>query len=129
MQHVTDINYSTVIDFDENDYITPGDGALRGIQKCFGLPQVSVSEAQSIIYSFVDKQESYFEGLGYEPVTLFGRRRLHAVDVQNLFCEVDKFARVKHPEFKVKDVEKIKQKFRATGPLPAPFFPPKWNIN
>jgi hypothetical protein len=35
---------------------------------------------------------------------------------------------VKHPEFKVKDVEKIKQKFKATGPLPAPFFPPKWKI-
>ena len=128
MQHLTDINYSPVLNFDEDDFITPGDGAMRGIQKCFDR-RVSVPEAQSIIYNFVNEQEFYFEGLGYEPVTLFGRRRLHAIDIQNLFCEVDKYARVAHPEFKVKDGERIKQSLKPVGPLPVPFFPPKWKIN
>jgi hypothetical protein len=124
MQLLTDINYSPVMDFDEDDIIVPGPGCIRGIQKCFGLPSVSVSEAQSVIYNFVDEQEAYFEGLGYKPVTLFGRR-LHVIDIQNLFCETDKYARVAHPEFKLKDGERIKQ---TLGSLPAPFFPPKWKI-
>jgi hypothetical protein len=129
MQHLTDLNYSSVINFDENDFIVPGPGCLRGIQKCFGLPQVSVEEAQAVIYNFVDEQEAYFEGLGHKPVTLFGRK-LHAIDIQNCFCETDKYARVAHPEFNgPKKNERIKQKFEATGrPLPAPFFPPKWNL-
>jgi hypothetical protein len=127
MQLLTDINYSTVINFDEDDFIMPGSGCLRGIQKCFGLPQVSVSDAQSIIYQFVDEQEVYFKGLKCEPVTLFGRK-LHAIDVQNLFCETDKYARAAHPEFKLKDGERIKQTFKQAGPFPPTFFPPKWNL-
>jgi hypothetical protein len=75
------------------------------------------------------EQEVYFKRFGYEPVTLFGRRRLHAIDIQNLFCEVDKYARVAHPKFKVKDGERIKQSLKPAGPLPVPFFPPKWKIN
>jgi hypothetical protein len=132
MQHLTDLNYSPVIDFDENDFVVAGDGAVRGIRKCFGLPSVSVQEAQSIIYQFVDEQEVYFKELGHEPVTLFGRR-LHAIDVQNVFCETDKYARVAHPQLKLNkdDVERIKQAFEPVddGSLPLPFLPPKWNIN
>jgi len=127
MQHLTDINYSPVINFDEDDYIVPGPGCLRGIQKCVGRP-VSVDQAQSVIYQMVDQQKLFFKKLGYEPVTLCGRRKLHAIDIQNLFCEIDKYARVAHPEYKVKEAERIKQTFTLTGPLPAPFFPPKWRI-
>jgi alpha-glutamyl/putrescinyl thymine pyrophosphorylase clade 1 len=89
---------------------------------------VNFPQAQSIIYNFVEEQEAYFKGLKYEPVTLLGRR-LHAIDCQNLFCETDKYARVAHPEFKVKDGERIKQTLKPIGSLPTPFFPPKRNIN
>jgi hypothetical protein len=65
--------------------------------------------------------------MGSSPVTLFGRR-LHAIDVQNLFCETNKYARVKHPEFKLKEGERIKQTLKPTGPLPKPFFPEKWKL-
>jgi alpha-glutamyl/putrescinyl thymine pyrophosphorylase clade 1 len=127
MQLLTDINYSPVLSFSENDFIVPGPGCLRGMQKCFGRP-VSVPEAQGIIYNFVDEQETYFKELGYEPVTLFDRR-LHAIDVQNLFCETDKYSRVAHPEFKLKANERIKATFKPVDrPLPAPFFPPKWKL-
>jgi hypothetical protein len=101
---------------------------LRGIKKCFGLPQVSVEEAQAIIYHLVDEQDGYFKGLNHEPVTLFGRK-LTAIDIQNCFCETDKYARVAHPEFNDPEKnERIKQKFEASGPLPAPYFPPKWGL-
>jgi hypothetical protein len=127
MQHLTDINYSEVIDFDEDDFIVAGPGALDGIQKCFGtLNGITPSD---LIRGIVDDQEVFFEAVGEKPVRLMGKRRLHAIDCQNLFCETDKYARVAHPQFNLKRT-KIKHKFtRATGTLPAPFFPPKWGLN
>ena len=51
------------------------------------------------------------------------------IDCQNLFCEVDKYARVKHPSVSgVSERTRIKQKFRPLmRPLTA-FFPPKWDV-
>jgi hypothetical protein len=34
-QYVTDINYSTVTDFTEVEFVVPGPGSLDGIRKCF----------------------------------------------------------------------------------------------
>jgi hypothetical protein len=132
MQHLTDLNYSEVINFDEDDFIVPGPGALRGINKCFGLalkeknPQ-DLKIATDIIERCVITQEDCFKNVGEQPVTLFGRR-LHAIDCQNLFCEVDKYARVAHPQFNLKPGARIKQTLKPTGPLPKPFFPPKWGL-
>lgn len=91
MQHLTDINYSEVIDFDEDDFIVPGPGALDGIQKCFGT--LNGITPSALIRGIVDDQEIFFEAVGEQPVRLMGKRRLHAIDVQNLFCETDKYAR------------------------------------
>jgi hypothetical protein len=137
MQHLTDINYSPVINFNENDWIIPGPGCLNGMRKCFDnlfLKPPSDWQAQAIINHFVDEQEGYFQGLEYEPVTLFGRK-LHAIDIQNVFCETDKYAREAHPDFNLpkndetgEKYDRIKQNFKVTGPLPSPYFPPKWNL-
>jgi hypothetical protein len=127
MQHLTDINYSEVIDFDEDDFIVPGPGALDGIQKCLGTLPCDITPAE-FIRACADDQETFFASVGEEPVRLLGKRRLHAIDCQNLFCETDKYARVKHPEFNLARAE-IKQKLSPTGPLPPPFFPPKWGLN
>jgi hypothetical protein len=133
MQHVTDLNYSTVLNFDEDEMIIPGPGCLKGIQKCFKLSSVNPGDAQDLINAFVESQEGYFDHFiedyeHKEPVTLFGQRRLHAIDIQNLFCETDKYSRIAHPELKLKDKENSPKTFNLTGPLPAPFFPPKWGI-
>jgi hypothetical protein len=126
MQHLTDLNYSDVIIFDEDDFIIPGPGALNGIKKCWGQlpPGVSPSE---IIRECVNDQETFFAAVKEPPVRLLGKRRLHAIDIQNLYCETDKYARVSHPEFNLERTE-IKQKLKPSGRLPAPFFPPKWSI-
>jgi hypothetical protein len=42
--------------------IVPGPGCLHGIQECFGLEEVSVEEAQAVIYHFVEEQDEYFKG-------------------------------------------------------------------
>jgi hypothetical protein len=125
MQHLTDLNYSPVLNFDENDFIVAGPGALDGMQKCFGI-RPDQKLASEIINQCVKHQDGMLSDLGLEPVTLFGRR-LTAVDCQNLFCETDKYARVAHPQYNLNRSE-IKQQFKSQGPLMPPFFPPKWGV-
>ncbi len=127
MQHLTDLNYSEVIDFDEDDFIVPGPGALDGIQKCLGTLPAGITPSE-FIRACADDQETFFAAVGEQPVRLMGKRRLHAIDCQNLFCETDKYARIAHPEFNLTRTE-IKQALSPTGPLPPPFFPPKWALN
>jgi hypothetical protein len=48
-----------------------------------------------------------------------------------LFCEVDKYSRVIHPEIAgISGRNRIKQQYRpSSDPLASPWFPPKWGIN
>ena len=126
-QYLTDINYSELTDFSEDDFVVPGPGAVDGIRKVFadtgGLTDADV------IRLMADIQEEEFERLGVPFRDLFGRRLRH-IDCQNLFCEVGKYSRVAHPEHVGRSGRtRIKQRFTQTGPLPRPWFPPKWNIN
>jgi hypothetical protein len=126
-QFLIDINYSEALDFDESEFVVPGPGARDGIRKCFG-PAASGLEAEVIRY-MVDSQEEHFERLGLVFNGLRGRR-LQLIDCQNLFCEVDKYARVAHPDVRgISGRMRIKQKYAPdTSPLTA-WFPPKWNLN
>lgn len=126
-QLLVDINYSPIINFPESEFVVPGPGAKGGISKCFtstaGLNNVD------IIKLVTDRQEKEFDRLGLEFKNLWGRR-LQLIDCQNLFCEVDKYARVKHPEIKGdSDRIKIKQIFKENRQHIDFWFPPKWDIN
>lgn len=126
-QLAIDLNYTSMIDFDENDYVVPGPGARSGIAKCF--PQLNGVSPEDIIRWMVDTQEAQFEEQGIEFDDLFGRA-LTLIDCQNLFCETDKYARVMHPNVRgVGSRNRIKQQFAPQGPPATPFFPPKWGIN
>ena len=125
-QYIVDLNYSEVIDFDEMDFVVPGPGAKRGIRKCF-TDFGGLNEAE-VIKLMADEQEREFERYGLEFKSLWGRR-LHLVDCQNIFCEVDKYTRESRPNISSGGRKRIKQKFR---PDVAPinwYFPPKWNLN
>ena len=126
-QFVTDLNYSTLCNFREDEFVVPGPGACDGIRKCF--PDVSMSIAPKIIQTIYDAQEEQFARLGLQFKTLWGRR-LQLIDCQNLFCEVDKYSRIAHPKILgISGRTRIKQAYRSKGELPELFFPPKWNIN
>ena len=126
-QFVTDINYSEVTDFSEMEFVIPGPGARDGLRKCFA-DSAGLNEAE-LIRLVADNQEREFERLGIEFQPLWGRR-LQLIDCQNLFCEVDKYARVAHPEVSgISGRTRIKQKFSPTGPPERPWYPPKWGIN
>lgn len=124
-QLAIDINYSELASFDEDDFTVPGPGAERGIRKVY--PEATRKQMPEIIGRMVDEQEQACAAHGIEPPTLFGRR-LHAIDCQNLFCELDKYARIAFPEIR-SNRTRIKATFT---PFPEPlrlFYPPKWGLN
>jgi hypothetical protein len=124
-QYVTDLNYSPLLNFDENQFVIPGPGALSGIAKCFSdLGGLTETE---IIKRVAQKQEEEFALRGLDFQTLWGRR-LQLIDCQNLFCEVDKYCRVAHPEFGT-GRKRIKQRFAPQAEPVHYFFPPKWGLN
>jgi hypothetical protein len=126
-QYVIDLNYSASYHYDEMEFVVPGPGARDGIRKCFGTAAIGI-EADIIRY-MADHQEEHFNRLGLDFRGLRGRR-LQLVDCQNLFCEVDKYARVAHPEVAgVSGRTRIKQRFQAASDVVPAWFPPKWGIN
>ena len=126
-QFITDINYSELTEFSEMDFVVPGPGARDGLRKCFIDPG-GLNEPE-LIRLMADLQEREFERLGLDFESLWGRR-LQLIDCQNLFCEVDKFARVAHPQIAGKTGRvRIKQKFEPTLEPIDLFYPPKWKLN
>ncbi|OGP66397.1 MAG: hypothetical protein A2W27_01120 [Deltaproteobacteria bacterium RBG_16_44_11] len=126
-QYAIDINYSPLTNFSEMSFVVPGPGAKDGIRKCFsnfgGLTEVDIMKLMA------DRQEDEFNRLGLEFKSLWGRT-LQLIDCQNLFCEVDKYARIAHPEIKgVTGRSKIKQTLKPNHVMISYFYPPKWNVN
>ncbi|SDS02100.1 nucleotide kinase domain-containing protein [Opitutus sp. GAS368] len=125
-QYVTDLNYSPLLNFDEMHFVVPGPGALNGIAKCFadfgGLTEVD------LIKIVAERQEAEFTQRGLKFQSLWGRK-LQLIDCQNLFCEVDKYSRVAHPEFGSGGRTRIKQRFSPHSAPISYWFPPKWKIN
>ena len=126
-QYVTDLNYSALVNFTEQEFVVPGPGAKSGIAKCFrSLGGLSETD---IIQVVAERQHAEFERLGIDFKSLWGRP-LQLIDCQNLFCEVDKYARVYHPEIEGGSGRKrIKQKFRPSNACLTYWYPPKWGLN
>jgi alpha-glutamyl/putrescinyl thymine pyrophosphorylase clade 1 len=124
-QLAIDINYSELTDFSEDEFTVPGPGAVRGIEKVF--PGTPARERAAVIHRMVDEQEEACAAYGITPPTLFGQRRLHAIDCQNLFCELDKYARVRFPELR-SNRSRIKATFAPSSEPLTLFYPPKWGV-
>lgn len=126
-QFTIDINYSTITNFDESEFVVPGPGARDGIRKCFRTLG-GLSEAD-VIRLVTERQELEFDRLGIRFRSLWGRR-LQLIDCQNLFCETDKYARVAHPDIAgLTGRTRIKQTYsRDVEPIEF-WYPPKWGIN
>jgi hypothetical protein len=124
-QLAVDINYSDIVDFDENSFTQAGPGALRGIAKAF-VDFGDYTPAE-IIQLMVLQQKQEFQRLGLKFRGLWGRP-LHAIDCQGLFCELDKYCREAAPHL-LSNRSRIKTRFSASvEPFPL-FFPPKWKLN
>jgi hypothetical protein len=126
-QLTIDLNYSRVTDFSEMDFVVAGPGARDGMKKCF-VDVGGLSDAD-VIRAVADVAEGELDRAGLRFQTLWGRP-LQLIDCQNLFCEVDKYARVMHPEFSGESGRtRIKQRFvAAVRPVPQ-WYPPKWKLH
>lgn len=127
-QYTIDINYSNLINFSEMEFVKAGPGAKDGITKCF--TSLGDYNYEDIIKMMADNQQKEFERLGIKFQNL-GGRNLQLIDCQNVFCEVDKYSRMFHPEILgVSNRTRIKQKFKIEKKEQINyFFPPKWSIN
>ena len=126
-QYTIDLNYGPFVNFDEDDFVVAGPGALDGISKCF----VSTGglSAEEIILWLTKRQQQEFQSRGLRFDGLWGRP-MKLIDVQNVFCEIAKYSRESHPEVPGRSGRtRIKQRFTPTSePIPY-YFPPKWNLN
>jgi hypothetical protein len=125
-QLAIDMGYAAPWALAESEFVVAGPGAVSGIRKCF--TDAGGLAPEEVIRVVAEAQQEEFVARGLPPVTLFGRA-LQLIDCQNLFCEIDKYARVAHPSVSgVGDRQRIKQRFAAAGPVPAPIFPAHWGL-
>ncbi len=123
-QLITDINYSNIVDWKEDEFTVAGPGSLRGIKKCF-IDKGNLSNEDIIRYMY-NHQEEEFKRLNLDFKTI-GNRKLQLIDIQNIFCELDKYCREKVPSLK-SNRTKIKKKYTPKQTKIEYIYPPKWNI-
>jgi len=123
-QTAIDLNYSPLINYDENDFTKAGPGAQRGIKKVF--ESLGGLSSEEIIQWMVGRQDEEFTRLGLVFDGLWGRK-LHAIDAQGLFCEVDKYCREAAPDLASGRV-RIKARYRSRYQPITYVFPPKWGL-
>jgi len=126
-QYITDLNYGNVTNFTETEFVVAGPGARDGLRKCFSsLGGMSEAEAIALV---CEAQEECLRAEGSNFLSLWGRP-MQLIDAQNVFCEVDKYARQAHPEFVGRTGRvRIKQRFQPSVQGLRPWYPPKWGLN
>ena len=125
-QYAVDLNYSRHFEFDEMEFVVAGPGALRGIEKCFA--DIGGLDPADVIRAMANSAEVYLADSPVEFRDLWGRP-LQLIDCQNLFCEVDKYARVAHPGIDIGRPHRIKQTFRPDERPLRLGYPPKWGAS
>lgn len=126
-QYVIDLNYGDLLNFSEMEFVSAGPGAISGISKCF--QDTGGLSAEDVIRATADMADQEFQNRGLRFLNLW-TRPLQLIDCQNLYCEVDKYAREAHPDFRgTSGRHRIKQGYRR-NPMPIEMsYPPKWNLH
>lgn len=123
-QYTIDFNYSPYLNFSENSFVKAGIGAIRGIKKCFFEYGSCYEDAIRYIYENIDSLRTRY---GYSDFRSLPGHEPTLIDLQNCFCETDKYLRARMPELVVDNV-RIKQKYKESSKPIEFFFPEKWNV-
>ena len=124
-QYSIDLNYAPFFSYDEDSFVKAGIGAIRGIKKCFVEYGGDYEDAIRYVHEhLIELQERY----GYTQFTPLPGHSPKLIDLQNCFCETDKYLRAKMPELKVDNV-RIKQKYNIRFTPIDYVFPPAWEVN
>lgn len=130
-QFAIDMNYSPLFNFSENDFVITGPGSIRGIERTFedarGCDYVGVIKW---VHKNFEELMSHFEketGMEFKPLP---NRLPTLIDLQNCFCETDKFLRgmwIETPGVKVKG-KRIKHTYLPNKERIEYVFPEKWGV-
>ena len=123
-QLVTDINYSEVVNWKEDEFTVAGPGSLRGIKKCF-IDKGKMTNEDIIRYMY-EHQDEEFKRLNLD-FKKIGNRPLQLIDCQNIFCELDKYCRKALPDLK-SNRTKIKKHYVPKNEKIEYIYPLKWKI-
>lgn len=124
-QLVTDINYSSFVNWKENEFTVAGPGSLRGIKKCF-IDKGTMTNEDIIKYMYMHQDEEFIRlNLNFKRI---GNRPLQLIDCQNIFCELDKYCRQALPDLK-SNRTKIKKHYVPKKDKIEYIYPPKWEIS
>ena len=124
-QYSIDFNYSPYLNFDEDSFVKAGIGAVRGIKKCFLSYGHNYEEAIYYVYDhFEELQKKY----GYTEFRPLPGRKPKLIDLQNCFCETDKYLRAKLPTLKIGNI-RIKQHYKPSAQRIDYCFPVKWGVS
>lgn len=132
MQYCIDFNYSELFDFSENDFIVQGPGAERGIDRCFEFEGKSnyVGVINWVKDNLFDLLEIYKED--YPDLNLnfkqLPNRKPTLIDIQNCFCETDKFLRGMGVKREGVNGKRVKNMFIQNNKSIEYKFPPKWAV-
>lgn len=129
MQYALDFNYSPLFNFSEDDFNYPGLGAVRGMNRCFNIKKDNPKTHLEILFwvkeNFDELVNIY---LGDNNIRFLPGRKPSLADLQNCFCETDKYMRGLGIKVDVVSGNRIKQKFTPSNKNIDYFFPPKWGI-
>lgn len=113
MQVLTDIGYSDSLPQDEDEFVVPGIGALKGLKALGYSPHQS-------IYAMVDLRDILGDTV---EVDVNGTaRHLSLMDIQNTLCEFGKYHRA------VTGMKGRARKFVPVGDPAEPVFPNHWSV-
>ncbi|KAF5375397.1 hypothetical protein D9615_007996 [Tricholomella constricta] len=134
-QLMLSLSYTELLNFSNMDFVISGPGASSGLGKMFGLQKIKTAKEtvpgieEEIIRWLAENQGSQFERLnlkfsGLGPDCL----PMDLADVEHALCEVDKYSRKAHPQFKGKRTE-IRVLFNPSPGVypPTPVLPKAWN--
>lgn len=124
-QYTVDFNYSSYLNFDENSFVKAGIGAVRGIKKCFISYGQSYEDAIHYTHDHFEELQERYGFTGFRPLP---GREPKLIDLQNCFCETDKYLRAAMPDLKVGNV-RIKQRYKPVGNIIDYYFPTDWGVS
>lgn len=126
-QLVTDLGYAGVWDLPEDRFTAAGPGARSGLRKCF-VRDGGLSDAELIRW-VQERWEAELAARGLRFVPLWGRPP-QLIDVQNVLCEVDKLARLVHPQVRGDgDRHRLKRRYVPGARPPMPRLPSHWGLD
>ena len=123
-QYAIDFNYSPYLNFSEDSFVKAGIGAIRGIKKCFQSYGHTYEDAIIYVHEHIEQLRERYGYTNFRPLP---GHEPTLIDLQNCFCETDKYLRAKIPDLKIGNI-RIKQKYRESDKPIQFYFPAKWGV-